>query len=249
MEIGIIGAGMMGANLARKFSNVGHRVKLANSRGADSIRGLASEIGATAATLADAARDVELIILSIPQGAVELLPHDLLSAVPPGVVIVDTGNYYPGLRDQKIDEIEAGLPESVWVSQKLDRSVVKAFNSISFTSLANAAQPSGEPGRIALPVAGDDPAAKKVVIGLLDAIGFDGLDAGSLADSWQQQPGTPVYCTDLDLDGVKKALAMADKAQAPARRDAFIAKMLPLIRQGGAVDLIALGRSIYGAPQ
>jgi hypothetical protein len=70
-------------------------------------------------------------------------------------------------------------------------------------------KPAGSPGRIALPVAGDDPTAKAVVIDLLDQLGFDGVDAGGLEDSWRQQPGTPVYGADLDADGVKRALAVA----------------------------------------
>jgi len=102
--------------------------------------------------------------------------------------------------------------------------------------------------RIALPVAGHDPAAKAVVMKLLDEIGFNGVDAGPLEESWRQQPGTPTYCTDLDRAGVIQALAIASKSHAPARRDQFIQQMLLLTRQGAAPDLISLGRSIYGAP-
>lgn len=248
MKIGILGAGMIGANLARKLAKARHQVKLANSRGPDTISQLASEAGATAVTVRDAVKDVAVIVISVPQGAIETLPESLFDDVPRSVVVIDTGNYYPGLRDRTIAEIEAGLPESVWVSQTLNRPVIKAFNSISFTSLVGAGRSSGAADRLALPVAGDDPAAKALVIGLMDEIGFDGLDVGSLADSWRQQPGTPVYCTDLDVARVQKALALADKARAPERRDQFIEKMIPLMRQGGAVDLVGLGRSIYGAP-
>ena len=71
------------------------------------------------------------------------------------------------------------------------------------------ANPTGTPGRIALPVAGDDAHAKSVVVALLDELGFDGVDAGSLAESWRQQPGTPVYGSDRDAAGVREALAAA----------------------------------------
>ncbi|MBT2187875.1 NADPH-dependent F420 reductase [Sphingobium nicotianae] len=248
MKIGIVGAGMLGATLARRCTAAGHAVKLANARGPDSIRDLVEGMGTRAVTVAEAVADVDIIVVSIPQGAVETLSAGLFHEVPDDVVIIDTGNYYPGLRDQPIAEIEAGLAEGLWVSRQLGRPVVKALNSISFTSLADGGRASGAPGRIALPVSGDDPAAKAVVVRLLDEIGFDGVDAGALAESWRQQPGTPVYCTDLDREGVTRGLDLADKAQSPARRDQFIAQMLPALRTGEKIDLVALGRTIYGAP-
>jgi len=105
--------------------------------------------------------------------------------------------------------IENGLPESRWVAQELGRPVVKAFNNIYSEHLLESGRPNGEVGRIALPVAGDDSAAKAVVLGLVDELGFDAVDAGGLDESWRQQPGTAVYGTDLDSDGVRKALASA----------------------------------------
>jgi 8-hydroxy-5-deazaflavin:NADPH oxidoreductase len=96
------------------------------------------------------------------------------------------------------------------VARVLGRPVVKAFNNIVADSLATRGIPAGPPGRICLSVAGDEGRAKQVVLGLLDAVGFDGLDAGKLADSWRQQPGTPAYCRDLDMAGLKAALAQAD---------------------------------------
>ncbi len=79
--------------------------------------------------------------------------------------------------------------------------------------------PAGTPGRICLSVAGDGPRAKELVLGLIDAIGFDGIDAGSLADSWRQQPGTPAYCQDLDKEALKDALAQANAEKTADYRD------------------------------
>ncbi len=248
MNVGLIGAGHIGATLARKLTSVGHAVRLANSRGPETIRDLAADIGAQAVTIDEAVRDVDLIVIAIPFGAVERLPKHLFDDVAATTAIVDTGNYYPGLRDGRNEPIEAGLPESVWVAQILGRPVLKAFNSISFTSLADKGRSPGDADRIALPVAGDSADHKAGLIALLDEIGFDGVDAGELAQSWRQQPGTPAYCTDLDLPRLVQALAMADRDLAPERRDQFIAQMLPLVRTGSAVDLVALGRSIYGSP-
>jgi predicted dinucleotide-binding enzyme len=96
--------------------------------------------------------------------------------------------------------------------------VVKAFNNIYAQHLLERGKPKGAAGRIALPVAGDDQRAKDVVIRLLDELGFDGVDAGTLDDSWRQQPGTPVYGTDLDAAGVRKALGEAKPERSAAFR-------------------------------
>jgi 8-hydroxy-5-deazaflavin:NADPH oxidoreductase len=212
MDIGIIGAGHIGATLARKLSAAGHTVRLANSRGPETMRELAEEAGASAVTVNDAVKDVDVVIVSIPQKSIPLLPRHLFAGVPDDVIIVDTGNYYPS-RDGRIAEIEGGLADSEWVARVLGRPVVKAFNNIGADSLARRGLPAGTPGRICLSVAGDERRAKQGVLGLLDAMGFDGLDAGPLADSWRQQPGTPAYCRDLDTAGLKAALAQADAGE------------------------------------
>jgi len=210
MDIGIIGAGNIGGTLARHLVSLGHRVSIANSRGPASLESLAAEIGATAVTAAEAARARDMVIIAVPEKAVPALPRDVLSAS--SAVVVDTGNYYPA-RDGRIDEIEDGLAESVWVAQVLGVPVVKAFNNIFAQHLATRGVPAGTPGRICLPVAGDDLRAKEAVLGLIDAIGFDGLDAGTLAESWRQQPGSPAYAKDLDRAALADALAQADASQ------------------------------------
>ena len=210
MDIGIIGAGNIGGTLARHLVPLGHRVSIANSRGPASLESLAAEIGATAVTAAEAARARDMVIIAVPEKAVPALPRDVLSAS--SAVVVDTGNYYPA-RDGRIDEIEDGLAESVWVAQVLGVPVVKAFNNIFAQHLATRGVPAGTPGRICLPVAGDDLRAKEAVLGLIDAIGFDGLDAGTLAESWRQQPGSPAYAKDLDRAALADALSQADASQ------------------------------------
>lgn len=218
MRIGIIGAGQIGGTLTRRLRTLGHEIFVANSRAPETLSALANETGATAVTSVEAARRGELVIVTIPEAQVRDLPMDLFGEAADDVVVVDTGNYYPRQRDGRIDEIEAGLPESRWVEGRLGRSVVKAFNNIYAQHLMDLGRPAGKPGRIALPVAGDDDSAKAVVLKLIDELGFDGVDAGSLESSWRQQPGTPVYCTDLDAAGVQRALAEATPARTPEWR-------------------------------
>lgn len=219
MRIGIIGAGNIGGNLARRFTQLGHEVYVANSRGPETLTDLARETGAKAVTPTEAARQGEVVIVTIPEKNIPKLPRDLFADTSPNAVIVDTGNYYPQ-RDGRLADIESGTTESRWVSQQLGRPVVKAFNNIYAKHLLDRGRPRGAPDRIALPVAGDDKRAKEVVIKLLDEIGFDGVDAGGLDDSWKQQPGTPVYAADFNAEGVRRALSQAS----PERPAGFRAK-------------------------
>jgi predicted dinucleotide-binding enzyme len=208
MRIGIIGAGNVGGTLTRRLTALGHDVSVANSRGPKTLAALAAETGAKAVTAAEAARGKDVVIVTIPEKNIPNLPADLFGA-DNRVIVVDTGNYYPRQRDGHIDAIERGTPESKWVAQHFGRPVVKVFNNIFASHLFERGRPKGEAGRIALPVSGDDAKAKAIVLRLIDELGFDGVDAGKLDDSWRQQPGTPVYLTDLDAAGVKRALAQA----------------------------------------
>jgi predicted dinucleotide-binding enzyme len=217
MKIGIIGAGHIGGTLARRLTALGHDVWVANSRGPETLAGMANETGARAVAVAEAVRGRDLVVVTIPEGKIPNLPKDLFAGVPEHVVVVDTGNYYPQ-RDGRIEEIEAGVAESRWVARQLGRPVVKAFNNIYAQHLMERGRPKGSAGRIALPVAGDDAGAKQVVLRLIDELGFDGVDAGGLDESWRQQPGTPVYATDLDANGVRRALAEASPERRPEWR-------------------------------
>jgi predicted dinucleotide-binding enzyme len=209
MKIGIIGAGQIGGALMRRLRTLGHEVFVANSRGADTLAELVKKTGAVAVSVKEAARRGEVVVITIPEKNVPQLPPDLFEGVSENVVVVDTGNYYPRQRDGRIEEIEKGLPESLWVERQIGRPVVKAFNNIQAQHLEEHGKPAGAPGRIALPVSGDPPAAKSVVIQLLDELGFNGIDAGGINESWRQQPATPVYGTDLDAAGVRRALSEA----------------------------------------
>jgi predicted dinucleotide-binding enzyme len=218
MKIGIIGAGNIGGTLTRRFAALGHEIFVANSRGPETLKDLAAETGATPVTVEQAAQAGDIVIVTIPLRNISSLPAGLFAKTPKNVVVVDTGNYYPQQRDGRIDGIEKGITESRWVEQELGRPVVKAFNNIYAEHLYKLGRPPGSPERIALPVAGDDAAAKGVVLRLINELGFDGVDAGGLDESWRQQPDTPVYATDYDADGVRSALAKASKERKPEWR-------------------------------
>lgn len=230
MTIGIIGAGYIGGTLARRWRQLGHEVKIANSRGPETLRELAAETGAKAVTAREAVQGVEVVVVTIPLKAVPDLPKDLFANVPDDVIVIDTNNYYP-VRDGHIEALQRGTVESAWISEQLGRPVIKVFNNIFSQSLHDKGTPRGTPGRVALPVAGDDATAKARVLRLVDELGFDPVDAGLVADSWRQQPGTPVYVGDLDEAGVRAALAAADHGKLADYRQAAddsLKKMLGL---------------------
>ncbi|HEX5569106.1 MAG TPA: NAD(P)-binding domain-containing protein [Streptomyces sp.] len=217
MKIGIIGAGNIGGNLTRRLTAVGHDVSVANSRGPHTLTALAEETGATPVRAQEAARGAEVVVVAIPLGNVPDLPSGLFDEASEDVAVIDTCNYYPRQRDGRIAAIEEGLTESRWTGQRLGHPVIKAFNGTYAQDLLDMPRPQGDPERIALPVAGDDEAAKRTVRGLIDELGFDTVDAGGIDDSWRQQPGTPVYGLRAGVQRVTEALAEAS----PERPEEF----------------------------
>jgi 8-hydroxy-5-deazaflavin:NADPH oxidoreductase len=197
MRIAIVGTGHIGSTLARHFVDVGHEVVLSNSRGPDSLSELVAELGprASAATAADAVRAGDLIVVSVPLKNYREVPTDGID----DKVVIDTMNYYPA-RDGRFAAIESGeVGSSELLAQHLgSRRVVKVFNTIVWDRLRDAGKPQGSPGRIALPLSGDDPTAKSIVAELVSEIGFEAIDVGGLsAAGRKQQPGGPLYSADL----------------------------------------------------
>lgn len=185
MNIAIIGSGEMGGCLASKLVELGHVVSVANSRGP---------------ALEEVVKDKEVIIISIPQKNIP----DLSKNFPKDAVVIDTGNYYPNLRDGNIPALDQSGIDSLWVQEQLGIPVVKVFNSILATSLKDKSKPKGEKDRIALAVSGDNAKAKEIVFKLVDDLGFDPFDIGTIAQSWKQQPGAVVYCRDINLEELKR---------------------------------------------
>lgn len=243
MKIGIIGAGEIGGTLIRQYVRAGHSVKMANYSGVEKLKTLALETGASAVTLTDVVTHVDVIVISIPLIRILKLPQGLFKNTSANTAIIDTCNYYP-IRDGMIDDIENGMPESVWVSNQLQRPVTKAYNSILYRSLVNSGMPKGNASRLALPISGDEKQSKDLVSILVGISGFDSLDHGSLQDSWRQQPGSPVYCTDLTLVQLKKSIKKARKELLPKRRELglkFILKHNPELW----MDNVKHNREIY----
>jgi 8-hydroxy-5-deazaflavin:NADPH oxidoreductase len=246
MKIGILGAGSIGATLARKLSGAGHDVKVANSRGPETISSDIVAAGARPVEARDVVTDVDVLITSIPLSRMpEVKP--LIANLPASAVIVDTSNYYP-LRDGRVEALDDGKVESVWITEQLGRPVAKAWNAITAGSFEAKGREAGDPDRIAIPVAADRDQDKAVAMALVEETGFDAVDAGSLTDSWRQQPGAPSYCTDLPRQKLPEALAAADKTRLPKRRDIVISAITERFTSYTDVSvdyLVQLNRTIY----
>jgi predicted dinucleotide-binding enzyme len=247
MKIGILGTGHIGKTLVRKLGATGHDVKVANSRGPDTIERDVLASGGRAVTAQEAVVDVDVVILSIPLNRLPGIAP-LIASVPAETVVIDTSNYYPA-RDGRIEAIEAGQVESLWVSEQLGRPIVKAWNAIGSDSFARKGKPAGSQDRIAIPVAAENDRDRKVGMALVEDTGFDAFDAGTLADSWRQQPGAPGYCTDLTLEEMPAAHATAERARLPKRRDLAVAAIVERVGDGttnpDAEYGVRLSRALY----
>ena len=247
MKIGIIGVGHIGKTLAIKLASAGHNVSVANSKSPDEMNSDVLATGAKAVTAQEVVMDKDVIILSIP---LNRIPDNapLFASVPEQVTVIDTSNYYPA-RDQKIDSIEAGMVESLWVVQQLGRPIAKAWNAIGSQSLEKNGMDVSSDRRIAIPFATDRDADVQVTRTLIQDTGFDAYYTGSLADSWRQQPGAPVYCTDLTAAEIEMHVDKAEKERLPARRDLAVAAIMERLSSSTAnpdVDFgLRLSRALY----
>lgn len=247
MKIGIVGVGHIGKTLALRLSEVGHEVSVANSRGPETIDKEVLVTGAKAVTAKEAMLNKDVVILSIPLHSIpEIAVY--IKEVSNDTTVIDTSNYYPA-RDGRIEDIEAGKVESLWVEEQLGRPIAKAWNAIGSASLAKKGKPAGNPDRIAIPIAADREIDREVTMKLVNDTGFDAFYTGSLSDSWRQQPGAPIYCTDLTLKEIEAVIDTAEKDRLPKRRDIAVAAITERVGDGktnpGADYAIRLSRALY----
>jgi 8-hydroxy-5-deazaflavin:NADPH oxidoreductase len=248
MRFGIIGAGPIGSIISKKLVENGHDVKIADARGIERLEG--KELAGTAVLVEDAIINIEVLIISLPIKALPSI-RNIIDQVGEEVIIIDTSNYYP-FRDGKIEEIENGTVESIWVSNQLGRPIIKAFNNLLAYTLENEGTSEDSSGRIAMAVAGNNQSQKQVVMDIVSDLGFDAVDSGSLSDSWRQQPGTPAYCTELTKNDLTEALKKANKEKAPLLRDKAMERFAEFFaekKQGelSHKDIVNINREIYNS--
>lgn len=224
MNISIIGIGAIGGTIAKKLADAGHHVKVANSRGKDAVKEFADEINADPSDLGEISQNTDVLIVSIPYGAVTSLPEKLFEDLHGDAIVIDTGNYYPEVRNEHIEGLGNGETESLWFSNLIKRPVIKSFNTLLAYSLAELGKAKGEEKRLAMQIAGDDEKQKEIVMSLIDECGFDSYDVGTLDESWKMQPSSAGYCCDYTLDelkAVKEKSAQTPESVAQNRKDFY----------------------------
>ncbi|MEG0783214.1 NAD(P)-binding domain-containing protein [Carnobacterium sp.] len=240
MKVGIIGAGPIGTNISKKLVNKGYDIKIADTRGLDNMAG--KEIVGSPVIVEDVIKNIDSLIIALPFHVIPSI-RNIVDQVGKDIIVIDTSNYYP-FRDSKITDIENGMVESLWVSNQLGRPVIKAINNQLAYTLETKGTPEGTSGRIAMTVSGDNQSQKQLVMSLVNDLGFDSVDAGSLNESWRQQPGTPAYCTELTKEALKNALKKADKEKAPLLRDKVMENFSADFTHS---DIVNLNREIYNS--
>src|SRR5438105_11365436 len=149
MNIGMIGPGDISEVIIRKLRDAGYPVKMANFRGPESLKDLAAKTGAIPTSVEQVVQDIDMLFIAVPQKAIPTLPKGLLNKARKETIVIDVGNYYP-FRDGRIDELENGLTESVWVERQIGRPVAKVLNTISTKALMPAVRPAGSRDGVAL---------------------------------------------------------------------------------------------------
>lgn len=244
MKIGIIGTGAIGGTIAQKMVAAGHQVSVTNSAEFDKLESRANELGALPSPLEDLVKGKDVVILSVPTIAIPDLSKTLFDRMSQDTIVVDTSNYYP-FRDADIEEIKNGKVESLWVAEQIGRPVIKAFNNLLAETLVSGGKPEDTAGRIAMAISGDDPKAKEIISGLINQAGFDVVDAGGLENSWRHQPGTPAYCTELNVADLKQALNDGMREVASQIRDSVIKLFTERATQPSHEEIVEFNRSLF----
>jgi len=217
--IGIIGSGLVGKAVARLAVAAGYKVVISNSRGPASLAALVKELGplARAGSMEEAIAAGDIVSLAIPLASFEALPGGRFA----GKVVLDQTNYYPSLGNFRRTDLDDGeLTSSALVQQHLKGAkVVKGLHNLGWIHMEHNARPKGDAERTTLPVAGDDAAAKDGVMNFLETVGYDVIDAGSLADSWRIEPNTPIYFWPY-VPAIPHGLAEAEAKQLYRQRGA-----------------------------
>ena len=214
MRIGIIGAGNIGRAVASLGISRGHAVMISNSRAPETLASTIQAIGCQAGTPEQAAAFGAVVVIAIPLKNYQSIPADPLA----GKIVIDANNYYPD-RDGHIAALDRQeTTTSELLAKHLPTSrIVKTFNAIMAKDIEADGRTSGSPGRRALPLAGDDATAKRVVTDLLYQFGFDAVDAGHLSEGWRFERARPAYCVPLNSVTLSKTLTAT-------KRDNFVAE-------------------------
>ena len=216
-KVGIIGAGILGGTLARRLAHFGYQVTIANSRAPETLSDIATgEI--KAGWMSNVVQGSEILFLSLPYAALADVSATVRDNAAEQAITVDTGNFYPG-RDGDLPSWSEEDPDTLWLSRQIQRPIYKALNNITYLGLRDGGLSPDDPARIGLPIAGSQGPSKNRLFHLVNELGFDPVDGGTLEQSWRQQPGSPIYATDLPAADIRRFLDKVPAEDAKVYRE------------------------------
>ncbi|MFD0758290.1 NADPH-dependent F420 reductase [Arthrobacter ulcerisalmonis] len=208
--IGIIGAGHIGSQVARKAVELGYNVVISNSRGPETLADLVTELGpnARAATPTEAAQAGDFAVVTVPLKNYQDIPAEPLA----GKIVIDTNNYY-WERDGRIPALDNGETTTATLLQEHlpESKVAKGFNHIMAADITTDGTPAGTDNRRALATASDSAEGSDLVTRLYDEFGFDTVNIGPLADSWRVERDRPAYVVRQNATELAENLAKAPR--------------------------------------
>ena len=191
-SIGIIGAGRLGTAIARQSLKAGYTVRIANSRGPESLGLMIGVLlpGVQPAFVDEVVKSSDIIVLAIPLNQYVTLKPELFA----GKTVIDAMNYWPPTEGNIPEFMNEAVTSSEYIQSYLKTAmVVKTLNHTAYHELEQHSLSSSDSKRRAVALAGDDVQAKATVAALIDAIGFDPVDLGMLSQGHRLQPDTPLF--------------------------------------------------------
>ena len=217
-HIGILGVGRVGSALARVALAAGLQVTVAGSGAAERIA-LITEVMVPGAVASDAAGVVaagDVVVLAVPLHRFDSIDPALLD----GKVVVDVMNYWEPIDGHQPRFADAGTSSSEVVAAHFAGArIVKTFNHVGYHEVELWGRPEGDPERQALGVASDDAAARELVAGVVDRMGFTPVDLGALANGRVLEPGGPFFGarhTEAEFRALLDAAGTAAGSQFPS---------------------------------
>ena len=202
--IGIIGAGRLGTAIARQSLRAGYKVRIANSRGPESLGLMLSVLlpGAVASTADEAVMNSDVIVLAIPLNQYVSLKPELFD----DKIVIDAMNYWPPTEGDIPEFMDEAVTSSEYIQRYLKGArVVKTLNHTAYNELEQHSLPVGSADRRAIALVGDDAAAKQIVEKIISDIGFDPVDLGQLSHGHKFQPDTPLFNARYTAEHLKNS--------------------------------------------
>lgn len=205
--LGIVGAGKLGIAMAKTAVTGGQEVWM-TSRNVGNTRLIAEVMapGVKVGTLSELVANADVIVLAVPIHSFRDLPSDAFD----GKVLIDAMNYWEPV-DGPIGRYGVASAEtSILVRGHFSKArLVKGFNQLGYHDVEDGPRPKEAKDRLGVAVAGDDVEAKQTAMAIVDKLGFDPVDGGTLDDGTRLGPGGLAFGVALTADALRRTIGVA----------------------------------------